>query len=209
MKFKCKKCGQCCKNFGGGFLPLWEWEVDKLKKIIEEKFISPNLEYSEIWLDEKSGLTFCFQMRLAHEPCPFLRDNKCVIYKNRPLVCRCFPLHYNPANSENKLSFGNCPYCNLKKFLEKQNSKKEKEIRKYEKFFGKNSFKSSFKLNEIEKSINEIMEKLIRQEKIKIKKLEKTDLEKYPEPSPFFEFLVKAKLMDENTKEKMIKYFRN
>jgi len=70
--FKCKEnCGECC-----GIVPIptniWNKNKDKMKKFIEhihasESFVLPVTE------DLK---------------CCFLKDNKCLIYEDRPDVCR-------------------------------------------------------------------------------------------------------------------------
>jgi Fe-S-cluster containining protein len=190
-KFRCLQCGHCCKNLEG-FLPVWEWEAEELKKIADEKNIALKFVPSEIWLDEKTGLTWNFQIRILQESCPFLLNNQCSIYKNRPLVCRSFPLGIN----EKKTFFGNCPNLETEKTNPDCFEKK---------FFGKEISDFSIQLNKIKKTINSIMDDLIKQNKIKPKKLNKLDYPKFPAPIPFFEFLVKAKLISENEKENLIK----
>lgn len=64
----CRKCGKCC----GCFLPLTEKEKKKIKYLIQRYNIKPQ------------------RLRLDLS-CPFLdTGNNCVIYDNRPNICKFF-----------------------------------------------------------------------------------------------------------------------
>jgi Fe-S-cluster containining protein len=91
-KFSCVGCGECCKSFGKGYLPLFEKEYLKIKKISEKNKIILKLKPVEIFKDEISEKYFCFMYGIFNEPCVFLKDNKCSIYSKRPLICRQFPI---------------------------------------------------------------------------------------------------------------------
>ncbi|MEM4589873.1 MAG: YkgJ family cysteine cluster protein [Candidatus Micrarchaeia archaeon] len=118
-KFKCINCGYCCKNMQN--LALFEWEKDLLlsldpsiKIIPGNKIKYKNTEIILYWGLQtkpqslsKSKYTKYIQkvskndkiMKISsEESCPFLSFeygvSKCNIYKNRPLVCRAFPLFH-------------------------------------------------------------------------------------------------------------------
>jgi len=219
MKFECQKCGQCCKDFGGGFLPLWEWEADKLKKLAEKNNIVLNLEPLSMLFDKRSRLAFSIQIKLSQEPCPFLVNNRCSIYEERPLVCRCFPLAETPlfklkGERTDLSSFGKCPNLDAKNFLRELGAgndvpislKKKDMIRKYKDVFGEEMFISAFQMDNIKAFVDYTMDNLIKNKKIKLRKISEFDYNKYT-AYPFLEFLVKAKLMSEDMKAKMIDSF--
>ena len=192
MKFECKKCGECCKKFGvGGYLPLWEWEARKLKEIAKKKNLSLNIQPIDMIYDKKSSFALFAQYALVQEPCPFLIDNKCSIYENRPLVCRSFPLYETPLLKEGNIDlsfFIKCPNFNTKKFmlnigcaengtLTKFN--KGDFIKKYKGTFGEDIFASAFQIDIIRKYLDKMMKYLIQNKKIKLRKVNKLDYHKY------------------------------
>jgi len=63
--FKCKQCGECC-----GPIPMTKWERNN-RPIQKEINVIKMLESREL-------------------NCPHLVNNKCEIYKQRPLLCRMF-----------------------------------------------------------------------------------------------------------------------
>lgn len=220
MKFECKKCGECCKKFGlKGWLPLWEWEAEKLKQVAEGKNISLNLQPIDMALDKRSGLAFFIHYVLIQEPCPFLINNQCSIYEDRPLVCRSFPLLESHLFDEGvaNLNLGKCPNINFKEFTNYVKGGDDKEpvkvnkkeiIRKYKEIFDEEIFASTFQIDTIKKFIDKIMKELIDDKKIKIRKINKFDYNKYT-AYPLFEFSVKAGLMSKKAKEDWITFFQN
>jgi len=62
------------------------------------------------YFDKKSKIAFCMSYGMYNEPCPFLINDNCSIYEDRPLICKMYPvLNYLPAiNTFNpKLDFFN------------------------------------------------------------------------------------------------------
>lgn len=82
--FKCRKCGNCCREIKGGkgIVLILESEIKRLTRQLNtnrKKFVRK-------YCVRENGKIF---MRY---PCPFLKNNKCSIYTIRPLVCRQYPL---------------------------------------------------------------------------------------------------------------------
>jgi len=103
MKFKCKRCGKCCSNIGN--LALFEWEAERLKKYSVR--IKPSIVL------ESNGSRIILQWGLEgknKKHCPFLTKRGCIIYEQRPLVCRSFPFMKSGFDSKNleKILSKNC-----------------------------------------------------------------------------------------------------
>lgn len=99
-----RKCGYCCINNtpmasimeGINLVSINAFQSKKLKKLVE---------VAEGWLLEPhnntvyKGVPFGFQAgeimedwtRTVHSQCPYMEENKdCILYENRPLVCRAY-----------------------------------------------------------------------------------------------------------------------
>jgi Fe-S-cluster containining protein len=102
-KFVCDGCGKCCRKFGQKGLPLFDFEVERLRKMYKgnEKL---DIRPTEIFLDRKSGKRFAVLYGLFNEPCVFLKDGKCLIYDERFLICRAFPVFSTASFKFNKVA---------------------------------------------------------------------------------------------------------
>jgi len=111
-KFKCQHCGECCKDFKSDInhgeennfisniqflinypnLTLFSWEAkefqEELKKINSKREVLPSTVLFDLEGKKKVVITYT----LDTGECPFLKEEKCSIYENRPLICRIFPL---------------------------------------------------------------------------------------------------------------------
>lgn len=79
----CTTCANCCKTVHP---TLSDEEVDRLAHrlgIERQRFIERYLEKGEAGDDNP------WRMRSA--PCPFLKDNQCTLYEDRPSDCRRYP----------------------------------------------------------------------------------------------------------------------
>jgi len=84
----CTTCANCCKQMSP---TLSEEEIDRLSRqlgIQRQHFIDAYLEPSESG-DENPW-------RTRTKPCPFLEDNRCSIYDDRPNDCRGYPYLHEP-----------------------------------------------------------------------------------------------------------------
>jgi uncharacterized protein len=78
MKKNCDNCNaECCRYV------VIEWAKPKTQADIEELKWFICHENINIFIDEEDSLNVEFVT-----PCKYLKDNKCSIYKKRPLVCK-------------------------------------------------------------------------------------------------------------------------
>ncbi len=98
FKFGCEKRGDCCRDRHEHPIMLSVYDVFKLRrqlKVSGQEFAEkygkailgarselPLMILRNEWLDKKSGQSRCVN----------LQDNQCSVYKNRPLVCRLYPV---------------------------------------------------------------------------------------------------------------------
>lgn len=84
----CTKCANCCREVKPRFN---EEEVDRLARrfaITRQQFIDNYLERSEPYSDKP--------WTTRSTPCPFLKDNLCSVYEDRPADCSGYPYLYEP-----------------------------------------------------------------------------------------------------------------
>jgi Fe-S-cluster containining protein len=97
IKFKCERCGYCCETLFDtdqqplAGLTLLPEEIDRFDSKLIQPFIAKgNTEPTTILL---------YQLVLGR--CPYLSKEKtCKIYRERPLVCKAFPLIYTLGRSD-------------------------------------------------------------------------------------------------------------
>ena len=142
IQFKCSACGACCshirgtipneekeflkENFFGKMpivqlvppeqmtFPLWDWEAKRFAQWQNEAKINARIKPLRAVMDLKSNkaIILSYFMDGETDACPFLKDNKCSIYRTkRAYVCRLFPFNKSPL-IKGKLSlkemFGEC-----------------------------------------------------------------------------------------------------
>lgn len=84
----CTKCANCCREVKPGFS---EEEVDRLAR----RFAMPREEFIQIYLERSEPLSET-PWTTRTTPCPFLKDNLCSIYEDRPADCSGYPYLYKP-----------------------------------------------------------------------------------------------------------------
>ena len=206
MRFKCKSCGECCRNFQekGKCIPLFDFEVEILKNISNEKNIKIEFKPIKYLLEENSQIVFVYLYGLNHDICPLLKENKCSIYTKRPLICRQFPLlwtaQFHKGNDFGASCFSECKHFDSKKEFEKRFFEREQatdwEIDYYLKETYQDCFDWAIKGNSIGIKILEIIKKHDKSGNFKLKEISETELNKYPILS-FSEFLKLKKLNQE------------
>jgi len=119
FEFKCHpgvSCfPHCCR---GSSITLTPFDVIRLKKRLalnSRDFLSL---YTEVQLLEKTDLPMAILKQLDDtEACPFVREDGCIIYSDRPTACRYYPLgtatlqHKEGADDEGFFFFINEPHC--------------------------------------------------------------------------------------------------
>ena len=214
-KFSCEKCGACCQKFGNGsrnYLPLYDWEVNELKKISKSRNIDLDIRPVSVFYDSITKKFFAVIYGLFNPPCPFYSKEKgCTIYEKRPFVCRTFPLFWLPSTVPDKIfgihCFGHCNLFNHDLFLQSLTKKlltTKGLSRRVHNYYGDCYF---YCLNS--NKVNLFITKLLR----------KTEDKKIICPTkidsrvsgigifPFFEFLVNNKTISEKQKQKILNRF--
>ena len=120
FKFRCHpgvKCfTQCCREIK---ITLTPYDIIRLKKrlgLTSEEFLAI---YTEPHLLEKTDLPVVTLKLLDDElqSCPFVREDGCIVYEDRPTTCRYYPLgvaslsHKENAGDEGFYFFVNEPHC--------------------------------------------------------------------------------------------------
>ena len=125
IKFKCHpgvKCfTQCCRDIN---IILTPYDIIRLKQRLDlssEEFLAI---YTEPHLLEKTGLPVVTLKFLEDEEkesdskaCPFVRENGCLVYDDRPTTCRYYPLgvaslsHKEGADDDDFYFFVHEPHC--------------------------------------------------------------------------------------------------
>jgi len=97
-EFKCFKCGVCCHNVRSEgyerYIPIYLDEVEKFKKIAEEKQVNlimePDLLYPDRLNKKLIIVTYVFKI---DEVCVFYNEKiGCSIYEDRPITCKAYPV---------------------------------------------------------------------------------------------------------------------
>jgi uncharacterized protein len=98
----CTKCGNCCKVIQPN---LSATDIKRLARLFE----STTAEFRSRFVKEnESGEGFSFY----DKPCPFLNNNRCTVYGNRPRDCRSFPhLHKKEFVTRLFQAVYNCAIC--------------------------------------------------------------------------------------------------
>ncbi|KYC51877.1 MAG: Flagellin N-methylase [Candidatus Methanofastidiosum methylothiophilum] len=91
QNYKCKQCGECCKVRG---VPLTLFDIERIEKIADKDFAVYDI----------SRKIFAIEKRIWDNGCVFLDDVNCSIHKDKPLICRLFPLgvFYKPISESDE-----------------------------------------------------------------------------------------------------------
>lgn len=223
MIFKCQHCTDCCKDFSNkekniDGLPLFEWEVEKMQNIAKERGTKLIIKPIILVGDKKSGKYICPTFKIPKGPCPFLKENKCSIYEQRPLICKSYPIMGLPIDPEKKgenMNINICPqfksredfFKNFKHFEEDGRIRKRKDL--FEdclNIFGEEIVLNATLMEFCTMSLGKIMEHLVEEKIVKLKKVGSIDRE-LKTPTPLLEFAEQKGLLDkENFIKELIDY---
>jgi len=86
VKFKCIRCGNCCRNTDRADRKIFLTNRD-----IEIISVATKLKVED-FADKSTDEKYPYAIKLISGKCFFLDDrNMCLIYPHRPLVCRFYP----------------------------------------------------------------------------------------------------------------------
>ena len=245
QKFKCIQCGQCCSHIRGmiseeekKFLeefaygklpliqlfpiermsfPLFDFEAKRFKQWEKDVDIDAKIKPSRVILDLNTNKSIIFTYYMDYDSCPFLKDNKCLIYdKYRSFICRLFPFNKGPFlrtgdKFKNEEMFGSCP--SLKDILPNlEKNDKGILVKQLQEVFG-SDFLNIIQYDYMTEWANKLIIDLIRQKKIKpamnypykflLKRIENS------EKIDMMDFLVEEKIKTKQEVDSLINRFDN
>lgn len=174
QKFRCKSCGECCKDFGLiKTLPIFWFEKERYEKLARERGIELEFLPENILKDKISGKTFCLNYGMKGNPCLLLKNNNCSIYKQRALICKAFPLD---KIAKNPFDFHLGYFMKCKTFepevFVKQVFGQPNYLENYKQVFGQEILNSKLNIDRIKSEICKVLRKLEREGKIKLEESE-------------------------------------
>ena len=98
FKFTCDKRGDCCRNRDDNPILLSVYDVFKLRQHLGVSGREFAEKYGQTILGGQSDIPLMILRNIWIENgedrshCVFLKGNECSVYKNRPLVCRMYPV---------------------------------------------------------------------------------------------------------------------
>ena len=93
----CLDCGLCCRFFDS--LPLYDVEIQEIASFLSIDRNAFLEEYTKSLEEYMEGCSVSLNV-----PCPFQKDNSCMIYEKRGFICRMFPLCINHTKNKAVLS---------------------------------------------------------------------------------------------------------
>jgi len=186
-------------------MALYEWEVTRLKDIASAKGFDLKIK-PRYGMLSNMGTVIVVTWMLDYDICPFLENNKCSIYKNRPLICQAFPFYktiYDAIKTDKKLKSLEIGPLSCPKRIEM------KELSGTTMMFGQwkktmyevygETFIGSSKSDFIKVFDEELIEELVRRGHIDLRKLDtQTFLRKYENRSiSMYQFAVRKNIISQ------------
>ena len=108
MRFRCIKCGICC-----GDTQEKVRHILLMKKEAEQIAAATLQPISAFAVKVQDKAPYSFELRKTTKEgeCVFLKENRCVIYSLRPLICRFYPLELKTGENRKQefLYTSECP----------------------------------------------------------------------------------------------------
>jgi len=128
VRFECQGSGQCCLSRGEyGFVYLTLKDRQRLAK----HFKIPTRRFTEQYCTKHNGY-FCLREESKRSNCMFLLNNKCSVYRARPVQCRTWPFwpEVMGAKAWAKEVAAFCPGVGKGKIIPANEIRKQLEIQK-------------------------------------------------------------------------------
>ena len=92
FKFKCRRCGKCCKN--QNTILFSPWDVFRIGKKIGKSPSAVIKDYTEVYIGPQSRIPVVhLLMQGRKNACPFLtEEGHCSVHDVKPTVCALYPL---------------------------------------------------------------------------------------------------------------------
>jgi len=101
-EINCTKCANCCKKVNPVPKPT------DIRRLAKHLGLSVDKFRSQFIADASEGEGSIFR----NQPCPFLQNNLCTVYDDRPGDCRSYPhLHKRDFVFRMNQAFSNCSVC--------------------------------------------------------------------------------------------------
>jgi Fe-S-cluster containining protein len=88
IPFVCKHCGECCRKVGVDLAHINPFEVAKHLGMSAKEVVKTYLGEITFYDGEKIEI----KITKSRLPCPFLKENECLIHPVKPDVCKGFPV---------------------------------------------------------------------------------------------------------------------
>lgn len=100
FQFRCKACGKCCKHRDD--VLLTPYDLFRIARTLGRTPKEILNHYCECYIGHSSKLPVIRIKPVSPDnSCPFLRNRKCIVHNDKPLVCASFPLaRVYQANSD-------------------------------------------------------------------------------------------------------------
>ena len=140
IRFECLFCGICCGDTKTKtrHILLTEQEANLIGAETNQPIAGFALEAKDITI-------YRYEMRKAADTgkCVFLKENRCIIYSQRPLICRFYPFGLETDEDERKVFYftNECPGISKGKKLKKKDF--QAMLKKAARRLNKNSKKST------------------------------------------------------------------
>lgn len=89
FNYDCVQCGNCCQNLTVTIDP---YDVLRLKKVLKRSTTEIMKNHLGIMQEENTGWPIAFLKTAQTSRCEFNKSDKCLVWEDRPKVCRLFPI---------------------------------------------------------------------------------------------------------------------
>ncbi len=96
FNFTCRRSNACCRDFKEGeriiLDPYDLYRLSRNRRMSTGRFLK---QYADLRLDHETHIPIAllkYQGKESHNKCSFLRSYGCLVYEDRPLRCRLYPL---------------------------------------------------------------------------------------------------------------------